>query len=423
MKYIKKLEFSFLCALASLNALGQTENAKFLEIYDLIEKHNFFKAKEIYNVDKDNFPLVYQKFTEAILDNAFNQLNESQEKITFLYSEKLNIPDSLQLKLYEIRKDNAVKLYNYKEAKNAVVIILSEYREYLTSKEIADFENDLKIWSALENIPPQKVYINQRTRLKMEKDNAGLNNLKVTANQDTLNFIFDTGANLSTTSKSVAKRLKMKLISVDIEVGSITGAKVLAQLALCDTLKMGNIDMHNLIFLVLPDDALAFPQINYQINGILGFPVIEALNEIQITQHGDFIVPKQESTFSGSSNMAMNELTPLIYIDEMHFTFDTGADQTLFYNSFYLENQDDVNKQYQPGKIRFGGAGGSVEFEGYVINHTFNNLGKQITLQDIQLLKEEIKENETVYGNIGQDLIRQFNTMTLNFDQMYIKFE
>ncbi|BAX82095.1 hypothetical protein ALGA_3803 [Labilibaculum antarcticum] len=406
-----------------MNLFGQNENLKFNDIYDLLEQKNFFKAKEMYSFAKNNFPIAYQKFTEALLDNAFNRLDESQEKITFLIDKKLSIPDSLQLKLYEVKMDNSLKLYNYKEAKNSIITILSDYKKDLTKKETASFENSLKIWSSLENTSPQKVIIKQNTILKMEKDIAGLKNLKVSANCDTLNFIFDTGANLSTTSQSVAERLKMKIIPVEIEVETITGTKILAQLAVCDQLTMGNVDMYHVIFLVLPDEDLSFPQINYQIYGILGFPLIEALKEIQITQNGDFIIPKERTAFIESSNMAMNGLTPLIYIDGMHFTFDTGADNTMLYHSFYKENLDEITKHYQPEKISFGGAGGKAGFDGYVINHTFNILGKDAALKDIQVLKEKIKEDETVYGNIGQDLIQQFNTMTLNFDKMFIRFE
>jgi hypothetical protein len=68
-----------------------------------------------------------------------------------------------------------------------------------------------------------------------------------------------------------------------------------------------------------------------------------------------------------------------------------------------------------------GGAGGNVEYEGFVIQHTFHIGDKPIALKKINLLKSKIK-NETVYGNIGQDIIRQFSKMTLNFKDMFIHF-
>ena len=417
-----KIVIAFL-TLLSLNVWGQTKNTAFIQIYDLIEQKNFFKAKEIYDLQKKDLSDSHQKFVEAFLDNAFNRLEESNNQINQLIKAESNLPDSLILELYKIKEDNYVKLFDYKEAKNALITILKDYKDLLSENEINGIENSLKIWSALENEPKQKTFIKDAVRLKIEKDKVGLNNLKVSKGKDSLNFIFDTGANLSTVPKSTAQLFGMKIIPVDIEVGTITGEKVPAQIAVCPEFKLDNIEILNSIFLVLDDNALAFPQIDYQIYGVLGFPVIEALREIQITRDGYFIVPKEETKNSFESNMAMDGLTPLIYINQRHFTFDTGADRTLFYHSYYIENQKEIDKNYKPEKISFGGAAGRKEFDGYVISVNINILDKEITLKDIQLLKEKIKDSETVYGNIGQDLIKQFHKMTMNFDRMFIKFD
>jgi hypothetical protein len=46
-----KIVIAFL-TLLSLNVWGQTKNTAFIQIYDLIEQKNFFKAKEIYDLQK-----------------------------------------------------------------------------------------------------------------------------------------------------------------------------------------------------------------------------------------------------------------------------------------------------------------------------------------------------------------------------------
>lgn len=421
---MKKTLFIFSCILACLSLSAQEQNLTFVEIYDLIQKDNYFEAKEVYQIKKSDLPTHYQLFTEAVLDNAFNKLADSENKIDQLIGDKVNLPDSLRCFLFEIKSDNSIKLFNYRAAKNAIITILEEFKSHLSKKETADYENSLKIWTALENVPVQRVDIKEHTLIKMEKDLAGLNNLKLSANNDTVNFIFDTGANLSTISRSTAKKLNVKILPVKISVGTITGTEVSANLGIGEKLSLGNIDVYNVVFLVLPDKGLSFPQINYQINGILGFPVISALKEIHISRNGDFIIPKTPSVLSESSNMAMDGLTPLICINKKHFTFDSGADHTLFYHSFYLENKNEIEQNYKPEKISFGGAGGSkATFEGYVIDYTFEIEGNKIIVDDIQLVKEKIKEDETVYGNIGQDLIRKFETLIMNFDQMFVRFE
>src|SRR5680860_765903 len=139
----------FLGILVCSNSCITDSHIAFNKIYTLIEQGNFFKAKEIYLEDKANLTKPYQQFTEAVLDNAFNQLEKSDKKINSLINLKNSIPDSLQVKLYNIKYDNAVKRYHYKEAKNAIQTVLNDYKKYLKEEEISDFENSLKIWTAL----------------------------------------------------------------------------------------------------------------------------------------------------------------------------------------------------------------------------------------------------------------------------------
>lgn len=81
-----------------------------------------------------------------------------------------------------------------------------------------------------------------------------------------------------------------------------------------------------------------------------------------------------------------------------------------------------MDAKYQLTKIGMGGAGGKIEHDGFKVDHTFHILGKPILLKNISVLKTKINK-ETVYGNIGQDVIKQFKKMTLNFDHMFIKFD
>ncbi|SIS59026.1 Aspartyl protease [Chryseobacterium ureilyticum] len=408
--------------LVSAISYGQVHHSTFESLYVQIKQKNFFKAREIFVTTKKKLPSEYQYFTEAVLDNAFNKPKESNLKIEKLETGKSSLPDSLMLKIWRIKEDNCMKQYDYAGAKKAGNTTLDKYAHLLTEEEKDDVKNTLKIWTALENVPQQKVSINGDTRLKMEKDVAGLKNLKINVGEDSMNFIFDTGANISTISASAAQRLKLEIIPADIDVDAITGKSIKANLAVCKKMVLGNIVVENAVFLVFEDSALSFPQINYQINGILGFPVIEALKEVQLTQDDYFIVPEKETTINFPSNMAIDGLSPLIFIDGKHFSFDTGADHTILYAPFYLENKKNMDAKYQLTKIGMGGAGGKIEHDGFKVDHTFHILGKPILLKNISVLKTKINK-ETVYGNIGQDVIKQFKKMTLNFDHMFIKFD
>ncbi|TGD59361.1 aspartyl protease family protein [Flavobacterium humi] len=410
---------------AGFTAFGQTEKEKFGQIYTLLKHKSFFEAKNVYAGYKAQLSPVHQTFTEIYLDNAFNRLEASNEKIkNLLQNNARQLPDSLQLRLYEIKEDNSLKLFEYKEAKITAETLLKKYPSLLTTEKIDDFKNNLKIWSALENIPKQQIVIKDDSRIRLHKDKAGLDNLKVPAGKDSLDFIFDTGANLSTTIQSVAKRLQMRIIPADIEVGAITGKTVIAQLAVCDKMVLGSIEIRNAVFLVFNDEDLGFPQIGYQIYGILGYPVIAALKEVHITKDGYFMVPKTETTFTGSSNMSMDGLTPLIFMENKQYTFDTGANETILYTKYYLANQQEIDAKYPKTTLKFGGAGGLEEHQGFSINYAPELFGKKISIDGTSLILDAPKDRaDYFYGNIGQDVIKKFDRMILNFHKMFIRLE
>lgn len=398
---------------------AQTSNPTFNKIYLLAKEKNFFRAKEVYDSNRTALSGSYQNYVEALLDNAFNKTALSEQRIAVL---KGDFSDVLWFEMYKVKEDNAVKSYNYKEAKEVVQLMLQRYKYLLSPDGQEDLENSLKMWTALEKVAPQQVTIKGENRLKMTKDKADLKNVQTIVGKDTVDLIFDTGANFSTVSQSTAKRLNLQIIPANIAVGTITGTDVTGQLGVCKQLKLGNIKVENAVFIVLADSALTFPTINYKISGILGFPVISALKEVQLTKDGYLIVPEKETAISLTPNMAIDRLSPLIYIDGMHYHFDTGADETFLYSTFYEANKEDISGRYVPSRIRFGGAGSKTEVEAYKIRYKFNIMGKDVVLDTVPVIKEKLS-NEKVYGNIGQDVIQQFNKMTINFDRMFIKFD
>lgn len=402
-------------------AIQSKTSAAFHTILVQIRKDDFFSARDNYAANRKQLSRNERLFTEAFLDNAFNRLQESEQKTVRLLNTKNTFADTLQLALLELQQDNLVKLFRYGEAAELTKNILHNFGDQLNEKDRADYENSLKLWSALASVPPQTVQLHASSQL-MVKDKAGLNTLQVSANNQEMAFIFDTGANFSTVPESTARQLGMRRLEGTIELGAITGGTTQARLAVADTFLLGDIVFRNVVFLVIPDENLSFPSIDYRIQGIIGYPVIAALNEIRIGQDGTFTIPEQQTAFTSASNMAMKQLIPIIRIDNRHYTFDSGANQTILYSAYYQSEKALIDSLYQPEVISFGGAAGSDTFEGFYAEVSFHVSGKTITLHQTPVLKTPIKDDETVFGNIGQDVIQQFPLMILNFDQMYLEF-
>ncbi|MEO0528811.1 MAG: aspartyl protease family protein, partial [Bacteroidota bacterium] len=249
MKNIKPFTAT-LGMISLLFVLGCGTNSNFDEIYSLIEQKNFFQARNVYDKSKNGIALKYRLFIEAVLDNSFNSVNSSKKKVSMLEESGFGFPDSLQLSILDLKLDNAVKLYDYKQAKETAKYIVANYKELVDSNELKSYQNNFAMWAALEHIEKQRIKPAKSTRLKMKKDLAGLSTLSTFIQNDSIDFIFDTGATLSTTTREIAERFNMTIFPATVDIGTITGSKVKANLAVCEKLNLGGNEFFNVVFIV-----------------------------------------------------------------------------------------------------------------------------------------------------------------------------
>lgn len=396
------------------------------QLDSLIMDNNFFKARDIFEKRSSGLEQYDKLRYQAYIDNAFNQLEASNGAIATLFaefSEKLS--DSLKARLSELRLGNNIKLQEYRQAYQVSELLVNEFAADFSEEELASIKNSALILEGLIDQPKQKVSMGGKQVIALSRDKAGLKNLTITSGGDSVGFIFDTGANISTVTQSTARKLGMNMLDASFKVRAISGIQVTSGLAVAPAFKIGDILLENTVFLVFPDSALAFPQIDYQINGIIGYPVMAALKEVQLTKSGEMIIPTVASGHA-TQNMAMHFLTPLLQLvsgtDTLVFTFDTGADGTTLYEDYFRKYQKEIESKYTLTNTSLGGAGGKTELDGYYIELPLTIDSKEIVLDSVQLITKNVQGQNDVYGNIGQDLISKFDTLVINFEQMFIDF-
>lgn len=419
------LTFSFSCQRTSDKR--NASEAIYAEIDSLIQVKNYFDARLTFNQNKDLLIEYHILKAGAHLDYAFNKPDSAIFKTNRLlkkYNKQMG--DSIKHTIESMSHINYSRLYEYGKARQSLENFISNYSDYFTEKEKNDLENTLIIWKALDGQPKQVVRKEQGLDMEIIRDKAGLNNLVVSNGSFTRDFIFDTGANISTITQSTAEGLGVIILDGTFDVTSITGGKVVSQVGIIPVFTLGDIVVENMVALVFPDEALAFPQVGYQIHGILGFPVIEAFDELQITSDGRFIVP-QTPTEVTEPNLALEFLTPLIWLKDSRgkgiYTFDTGATTTMLYDTYFDLYREDLAELHEEAEYTFGGAGGVVSKKGIYISFFPEINGTTLELDSIIVLQEPLRENNFFLGNIGQDLINNFQTLTINFDDMFILME
>lgn len=399
------------------------------KLQQLVAVDDFFGLKSQYEQNKEKLSADYQLFYGALVDNYFNNPTSSNEKIEKLLT-KVNetLSDTLMHQLYHMKLMNDINLCEYSEAVNASEEILKNYKHLIDSSKYEELQNDHKVWLALANAPKQEIIRTADCNIHLERDKVGLLNIPTVFKKDSVNFLFDTGANFSVITRSVAEKLNMNIIEADFYVTASTGSRVESDIAIADEFQIGSLTIKNAVFLIFEDKDLAFPQADYYPNGAIGFPVIRAFGELQFEKDNNIFVPQHLTDYK-LSNLALDDLFPVIAVlygnDTLQFTFDTGANATSLYSAFYNRYQTFLDKNYTKRKFKSGGAGGMVEFEGMTLDTlTLGVADSKVILDSVNLHIEDHGEDNTyVYGNFGQDYIKKFDKMIISFESSSILFE
>lgn len=423
MKLISVFIFFFFSA----TLFSQTNEELLHKLNSLYNTKQYFRLKT--EIDNNNTQeKTHQEYFNSLLYCVFNQPIESNILIDKLFSEDTDkLSDSMSVELLKCRLINNVNMFQYEEAQKTTDMILSKYKNLIKPKELEDYENSSLIWKAASGLNPQILKANGDTKIHTKKDLAGLINVKVNINKLEEDFIFDTGANFSTVSKTFANKLKLKFLAGKIDVGTSTDKKVKSEIAYADSLRMGNLIFTNVVFLVLPDEALTFAGGIYVINGIIGFPVIKEMKEISISENEIFI--PMFSNKSSYKNMSLDGFLPLIETivnsDTLIFSFDTGAKKTIMYYPYYEKYKIQIDSTYESQDIKIGGAGGDIVVKGFKLNKMkFQIASVNASMDNISLLSTHIKDNDDfLYGNLGGDFMNKYKKMKINFENMFVDFE
>jgi hypothetical protein len=397
---------------------GQTES----EILQNIRAKRFNEANALLLTYQGEHKFLY----EGLVQNAFNQKEKSIQTLLKLDQETLS--DSLKFAYLRVMNDNYVKVQNYKEAYATGKLLTEKYNAYFEADDREAEADAVKIWKCLQHSPAQKVIKSGDSRLSFAKDLAGLHTLPVKFGKTTHNFVFDTGAGISCVTDTYAKKLKIKIVSREpINVQGGTGAANSVRIGLVPKLSFGNITVENAVFLVFPDSAFSFAGGAYTINGIIGFPIIEALDLIAMEEDSIYIPQTVPVNPKLHHNFAFIQMSPIIYLrvfdQELPCLFDTGDSDFSFTKTFYDQFSSQLNGEFQ--QLKKAGAGGAVEYKALVAKpfHIFAG-GQDILPAHIVVDTENdhVVGNE-IYGNIGQGLIKKFKRTTIDFVNSDILFE
>jgi hypothetical protein len=227
------------------------------------------------------------------------------------------------------------------------------------------------------------------------------------------------------TSRTFAKRLGvMPLLGVASVGSGVTGREASIRAAVLPTMQVGSAALTNVVLLVIDDENLRIGsgRAAYQIDAILGYPILKALGVVTFTRDeflaGDAAEPSGEGV-----RMYMRGLPPAIECEvegrPLLFTFDTGAASTdlsvRYYELFHHQAASWKKRTFESGV-----AGGSIQQDAYIQSRVVMKVGTSaVTLSDVSILPVRTNADiDLLFGNLGQDFVDRFDSVSPNFSAM-----
>ncbi len=404
---------------------AKEQSNKLLTYY---KEKNFFKLDKLMlkiKFDQGNPDLVLYR---ATIDNVFNKPEESNRLINILlkkYPKYFN--DTIVKELYYMRSANAYRLQDYKSAYHDDSTIVDKYRHVCDSSEIETRKDDITIFRSIMDVPKMEIKMPENSKIPIKRDVAGLQNVPVTLQKDTVDFVFDTGAEFSVILGSLAKKYGVKMIDGKVWTGTSTSKKVEGHMGLLN-IKLGTIELKNVAFLVLPDSSLTFANGLYVIKGIIGFPVMYAFTGFTIKEN-NFLMVNQKHQETSDKNFAIDGQYIIIRVtahnDTLPFIFDSGNTTTCLSSSFFNKYKSEITGKCKKTNVETGGAGGIDKAEAYILDSLTISAGNsRYTLDSLLIYPKDLSgyDMKYVYGNFGQNYISKFSEMRINFGSMNIEF-
>lgn len=333
-------------------------------------------------------------------------------------------PDRAAVAL-EALADDYSKSFQYDDAARAYDDLLIHFASQLRREQLQGTKDDSGLMHILRDAPAQTIEWEDHTRLKTERNTLGSIDTELMVNGIREHWLLDTGANFSVVSGSFAQRLGLKFLpGVGQTTAGITGIENPLQVALLPTLQMGGAKLHNVVVMVLDDANLKINmgKQTYQINGIIGYPVFQALGTVTFYS-GEFEAGDKARSNGDGTRMYMKLLTPVIDCGvegrNLPFTFDTGASATnlsvRYYNQFRGKS-----RTWQKGHTKSFGAGGIVKRTIYLQPQLSLDIGdKTAILKHVAIFTSPMgSQIDDLYGNLGQDVVAKFESFTLDFSTM-----
>lgn len=235
---------------------------------------------------------------------------------------------------------------------------------------------------------------------------------------------------MSALSESDAKRFKLRILDAHIKEGDVTGAEVDSRVAIADELSIGTIRLSHVAFLVFSDNQPPFNQLPPGSRGVIGLPVLLALQRFVWRADKKFEIDSESSSGDlNQPNLCFNGHSPVVLIQfENHnltLTLDTGATNTDLYPTFAELFPELIRTGSKTESYKMEGVGGAKNMNAAILQSLRLSIGGfPVTLKPANILLTHTTEASHFFqGNLGIDPLQQAQRATFDFKRMRLTLQ
>jgi predicted aspartyl protease len=381
----------------------------------LYEQHRWFELRDALKSSK-NAPALYS----GAVASAFNDVKKAEKDLNRAIEIAPNSEDAAE----------AHEMLGYLYARSGryhEVIQQLDWIEKIKPGR-SDIENIRKIYAAFSKHPDQFSAGQRSTSVRASVSREGVV-LPVTIHGRTVHWLLDTDFNISAMSESEARSLGVVVDEVSAQAGDGGGGATKVRTAVVDDLAIGNTHVHSVGFLIVPDSQPPMDGLRLGRRGLVGFPVVFALQAIAWKSDGTFEIgfaPGRQSTPVG--NLFLDGLSAVTRVKledhELDFILDTGnLAGTQLWKRFADDFGDLVKLHGAKRKQTVTEVGGSNEREVIVLPKIQLRVGGlDATLRSAPVFSKPVGD-DFHHGLLGMDLLSQAREVRIDFRSMALQLD
>lgn len=414
-----------------------------MQAMEALRDGDYYKMRELVLNHAEDMDSTLYRMCKPISAYVFNQNKEAEEAFCdLLYNHGADYTfEHVSLMAYQSARNYFI-LQDYANAaaisNNMIEII--ENSEEIPNSEANAFRQGAQLNSELAKYPICTIEEREdgwsipfRIDTLYHKDKKSAHILiDGTINGNNTNIVFDSGMGMNIITPEYAQRFGLKLINAQMEMNG--AGKVSASCAIADKLIIGDMLLHNVLFLVTDlktGDAEADEAVK-NVNVIIGAYVMRLMRELTLDfEHNRITVPATPHDY-GEPNFHISPSNLLLYLRATHdgepimFNIDTGngGEWAHLDATYYDAHKSAIDAITETEETREAGMGGIImEKKAVLRDFTLNISGRDITLLKVLVSKQHHEGTAIADNALGIEFFTHQKRVTISMKDSRMEIE